>query len=248
MGTVRENLQKNLKYYFKEKGVSQKQLAQQLDVSQAAVTNWVKGKNAPDIEVLIRLCQLLNVPLNQLLEIEASPTQSDEDRSFFQKYCRLDASGKKLLQLLAEHELERMAATSTDNILPIRQEAEIEAEIIELPFYNLPVSAGTGIFLDDTYKEAITAERSALTEQADFALRISGNSMEPRYHDGEILLVREQQEVQLGEYGIFILNGQGYFKKLGKNALLSLNPDYQPIPILEYDQISCIGKVIGILS
>ncbi len=246
MGTVRENLQQNLKYYFKQKGISQKQLAEKLDVSQAAVTNWVKGKNAPDIEALIQICQLLNVPLEQLLGLEPAPKLSSEDRAFFQKYCRLDSSGKNMIGLLVDHELERMEALSTGNILPIRPETT--PEIIQLPFYNLPVSAGTGIFLDDSYREEIMVERSDLTEQADFALRISGNSMEPRYHDGEILLVREQQEVQPGEYGIFVLNGQGYFKKLGRNALVSLNPDYQPIPIREYDQISCIGKVIGILS
>ncbi len=246
MGSVRENLQQNLKFYFKQRGISQKQLAQQLNVSQAAVTNWVKGKNAPDIEVLIQLCHLLEVPLERLLETEAAPEISGEDRVFFEKYCRLDSSGKKMLGLLVDHELERLEVAPAENIVPIRPETA--PEIIQLPFYDLPVSAGTGIFLDDSRREEIAAERSELTEKADFALRISGDSMEPRYHDGEILLVQVQEEVQPGALGIFVLNGQGYFKKLGKNALVSLNPRYEPIPIHEYDQISCIGKVIGILS
>lgn len=57
---------------------------------------------------------------------------------------------------------------------------------------------------------------SPLTRQADFALRISGDSMEPAYHNGDILLIRQQDNLVPGELGIFVLNGNGYFKKLVK--------------------------------
>ena len=49
MGAVRDNLQQNLNYYLKENKMTQKKLSELLDVSQAAVTNWTKGKNSPDI-------------------------------------------------------------------------------------------------------------------------------------------------------------------------------------------------------
>ena len=48
MGEVRENVRQNLIYYLALKCISQKELAEALGVSQSAVTNWIKGKNAPD--------------------------------------------------------------------------------------------------------------------------------------------------------------------------------------------------------
>ena len=66
MGAVRDNLQQNLNYYLKANKMTQKKLSELLDVSQAAVTNWTKGKNSPDIETLIRICNILKISINDL--------------------------------------------------------------------------------------------------------------------------------------------------------------------------------------
>ena len=74
---------------------------------------------------------------------------------------------------------------------------------------------------------------------------MSGDSMEPTYHDGDILLV-SSEPAELGDIGIFTLDGQGYVKSLGDEVLISLNPQYDPIPAR--DGIICNGKVIGVLD
>ena len=61
MRDVRERLRKNLSYYLTTKNITQKSLAESLNVSQAAVNNWIKGKNSPDIEIIAKLCEILNV-------------------------------------------------------------------------------------------------------------------------------------------------------------------------------------------
>lgn len=47
MGEIRENVKQNLGYFLSLRGMSQKELAMKLGVSQSAVTNWIKGKNSP---------------------------------------------------------------------------------------------------------------------------------------------------------------------------------------------------------
>lgn len=252
MGTVRDHLQQNLNYYLKENKMTQKKLSELLNVSQAAVTNWTKGKNSPDIETLIRICNILEISINDILDVDvpaADNELSKTDRVYMQKYIALDSSGKSLVQLIIDNETQRMHTQAAQAVTaePEAQELPEEDNIISIVFYDLPVSAGTGIYLNDSYKDEIEVERNDLTERADFALRINGDSMEPRYHNGDVLLVREQSAVEQGECGIFILNGEGYFKKLGRNQLISLNPKYRPIPIHEYDTVSCIGKVLGTL-
>lgn len=114
--------------------------------------------------------------------------------------------------------------------------------------YNLPVSAGVGVYLDDTAAEKINIPDNDKTCTADFALRISGNSMEPKYHEGDLLLVENCESVDVGELGIFVLDGNGYFKKYGGDRLISLNPDYGDILLKDYSEVTCCGRVIGKLK
>ena len=114
--------------------------------------------------------------------------------------------------------------------------------------YELPVSAGTGVFLDGVGSNEILIPDNAKTGDADYALRISGNSMEPKYHSGDILLVEETDTVEVGEAGIFILDGAGYFKIFGGDRLVSLNPEYNDIPLRDFASVNCCGRVIGKLK
>ena len=112
----------------------------------------------------------------------------------------------------------------------------------------MPVSAGSGVYLDDTTADKINIPNNEKTKSADFALRISGNSMEPKYHDGDILLVERCDSFDVGELGIFVLDGQGYFKQYGGDRLISLNPEFTDILLKDYSEIVCCGKVVGKLK
>ena len=118
----------------------------------------------------------------------------------------------------------------------------------KISLYDLPVSAGTGVYLTDTESVEINIPDNHETAAADFALRIKGNSMEPKYRDGDVLLVEECDSVEYGELGIFILDGDGYFKKFGGDRLISLNPDYEPILLKNFEDIICCGRVVGKLK
>ena len=114
--------------------------------------------------------------------------------------------------------------------------------------YELPVSAGAGMFLDGVGTSEILIPDNVKTGDADYALRISGNSMEPKYHNGDILLVEETDGVEVGEAGIFILDGAGYFKIFGGDRLVSLNPEYKDIPLSDFSEVACCGRVVGKLK
>ena len=82
-----------------------------------------------------------------------------------------------------------------------------------------------------------------------FGVRISGDSMEPEFHDGQIAWVLQQESVANGEIGIFALNGEAYIKKLQNDKdgifLISLNEKYAPIKVSENDRLDIFGKVLG---
>lgn len=69
-------------------------------------------------------------------------------------------------------------------------------------------------FLVDGPKETVRIDESILPEDTTFGVRISGDSMESVFHDGQIAWVLQQESVANGEIGIFALNGEAYIKKL----------------------------------
>lgn len=113
-----------------------------------------------------------------------------------------------------------------------------------LRLYDKPVSAGLGNYLDDGSYGMIEVDNT-VPSLADYAVRVSGNSMMPRFVDQQIIFIHVQSVLDEGEIGIFSLNNEVYLKKLGKGCLISLNPEYKSIPIHECDEFRVFGKVVG---
>lgn len=120
--------------------------------------------------------------------------------------------------------------------------------MIRLPCYLEPVSAGTGSFLGTETTEDILVKDTPEAEKADYVITVTGDSMEPRFHDGDHVLVHNQGTVDVGDIGIFVINGDAYIKELGEGKLISLNSKYNAIPLRDDDSIYCCGKVIGIVE
>ena len=87
-----------------------------------------------------------------------------------------------------------------------------------------------------------------VTDEADFAVKVYGDSMLPKYASGDILLVKSAESVDTGEYGIFSVDGESFVKKFGGDRLISLNPAYADISLSEFSRIVCFGKVLGKLK
>ncbi len=114
--------------------------------------------------------------------------------------------------------------------------------------YDMPVSAGVGELLADSTRTDIVIPDDPRTAEADYALRINGDSMEPKYHSGDIILIQNAESVEEGELGIFVLDGSGYFKKYGGDHLISLNTKYPPIRLRDFADVACCGRVVGKLK
>ncbi len=129
------------------------------------------------------------------------------------------------------------------------KETSDNSDTIFIEYSTLKVSAGLGEpLIDDSRSEFIEVKRSDLTEDANFAVQISGDSMLPRFHDKDIVLVHSQLDINIGEIGIFIIDGNGYIKERGKDLLKSLNPDYDDIHFKADQDIRCKGLVIATLE
>ena len=57
----------NIKYFRKESGMTQDELAEELNVTRQALSNWERGKTEPDIETLTKIAEILDVSVEELI-------------------------------------------------------------------------------------------------------------------------------------------------------------------------------------
>lgn len=207
--------------------------------AKGSISNWKKGA-APNSDIVAKLAVRLNVSTDMLIlgKEKSSPSGelTDDERKLLTYYKKLSDIDKGIV-------IGRAEQLAESDKTPFKQ----SKKTIFIEYYSLPASAGTGVYLDGCDREMIEVEETPTTLAANFALKVSGNSMEPEFHDGEIVLVKSQPTVEDGDIGIFIVNNEGYIKKFGGDKLISLNPEYDDINLHEYDDIYCRGKVVGVI-
>lgn len=221
-----------------------------LGLSSSKVTAWKKG-SIPKYEILISIAEHFHVSVGALFDgVNRGLT---EDESFLLSlYAKIPSQEQQRLIGRAEYIAEQAEERAREQAKrqEIRRSVPEESapcESIEIPFFELPVSAGLGVDLlaQDGAPETISVPATPTTRRADFSVLVEGDSMEPMFSDGDIVLVEQEQEVPEGQVGIFAVNGQGYIKKAGRCRLISANKKYNDILISPDDSVRCFGLVIG---
>lgn len=203
-----------------------------LSVTNQKVSKWETNYTIPNAYQFLALCEALNI---------SDVLGTFGDTSISSPLSKLNEEGKKKVDefikiLIATGMFNN--ETAPNKVVTLRN----------LPLYDLAVSAGTGKYLDsDTC--VMVEVGSDVPMAANFGVRISGDSMEPRFVDGQIVWVHQQPLLNDGEIGIFSFENNSYCKKLSIEedsiTLISLNPNYPPIEIPKNTDLKCFGKVVG---
>ena len=224
-----------IREFKNEKGLTYKDIANRTGIALTTVEKLFSGRtNDPKLIMISQITNVLGHSISELLsDTSCTFVLSDIEREMILKIRRLDEFGKTRVNDTIKSETRRMEAESKKQLTYSRI------------YYDFPVSAGTGEFLDN--RTAVIAELSCKPPRGtDYILRISGHSMEPQYSDGDYVYVNSRETIDFGEIGIFVAEGSVYMKEYTPDGLRSLNPDYKIIRF--YDDVRCLGKVIGILQ
>lgn len=133
-----------------------------------------------------------------------------------------------------------------DNNLSLIGEIPSDSKKI-IPLFDWPACAGDGFYFDQNNVpfEMIEVDK----QDADYAVKISGRSMEPTIKDGSVVMVKQVDVLSNGDIGIFIINGEVMCKRYFiDEAGIILKPDNQSgdfsnIAVSETDWV-VQGKVI----
>lgn len=236
----------NLIAIRKSKGMTRKELADQLDIPYTTLRNYETNQREPGHKTLIDLAKLFSVSVDELIGLKSLTQKQknavpriDTANSIANRYKQLDEHGKLIVCAVISEEERRMQTV---------QATTDEGKIIHIHWNNQPASAGKGFDLSDEHMADWMVQYNELTRKADFCLNVQGKSMEPKFQDSDIVLIRQQPAIDVGEIGLFVVDGKGYIKKQGADRLISLNPDYDDIYPNEFSDVRCAGKVIGVLD
>ena len=232
----------NLNNILKERKITQKELCQQISIAESKLSYWLtKSKSIPS-EYIIPICNYLNISLSVLLtgqekDSKNQITLSKEEIEFIKEYRYLSEKSKSEIRNTLNHlyDIEKRMETAKKFTTPT----------IPVKHSIFKVSAGMGEWLADEEWDKITILDTPQARKATFALTIEGDSMMPDFEDGDIVLVKQQDAVDIGQICIYTIDGKGYIKKFGGDRLISLNDDYDDIIFKDYQNIHCQGLVIG---
>ena len=264
-----------IKLLKSEKKITNDALSEMTGIPLGTLSKILAGiSDSPKLSNIVAICDALDTSLeyvvNGIPENTNNFTLDRGEMRIIENYRALDTHGKELVTLVLDKEKERVSREQyQDHSVSTRENPKIlttaysfgsakpsARELAQnrglgkraVALFDMPVSAGVGVFVDSPATEEIMIPDNDRTREADFALRISGNSMEPKYRDGDVLLVSNSDYVEVGELGIFILDGNGYFKIYGGDRLISMNKIYGDILLKDFENVSCVGKVVGKLK
>ena len=215
-----------LKARRKELKKTQKDIADQLGVSYQAYSAWERGVKAPSKEKVSQLERILSVAKGYFTEIE-----------IVRLYNTLSSKGKDQVVTYARELVQKERS---------QQVMSISEKLYEYHVYE-KMSAGIGasVYDDRNYDTVYFDEELA----HDFASWVSGDSMEPKYHNGSVALIRETGFDYDGAVYAVVCNNQTYIKRVyheeGGLRLVSINPKYKDIFISYDEDPRVVGIIVG---
>lgn len=211
-----------LKQKREEFGMKQSEIARLLDINRSSYFSWENGRAVPNKSNLKKISDILGVTEEFFYEEEIAML-----------YKQLNPTNQ------------------TKAMNYVKDLVDKQSNIITMPTFSYRVyeslSAGIGssVYNDQNYDTVYFNEELA----HDFASWISGDSMEPKYQNGSVALIRETGFDYDGAVYAVVCNSQTYIKRVYREEhglrLVSINPNYKDI-FLSYDEDPrIVGIIVG---
>ena len=215
-----------LKARRKELKLTQKEIAEQLGISFQAYSTWERGIKEPSKEKVAQLENILKVPKGYFTQIE-----------IVRLYHSLSKQGQEKVVLYARN-LSQEEQVQKVTAMPER--------LYEYRVYErMSAGIGASVYDDQNFDTVYFNEELA----HDFASWVSGDSMEPKYQNGSVALIRETGFDYDGAVYAVVCNNQTYIKRVYREEdglrLVSINPKYKDIFISYEEDPRIVGIIVG---
>lgn len=231
----------NLKNRRLELNLTLEDVGNYVGVGKSTVRKWENG----DItnmkrDKIVSLSKILKLDPLDIID----PNNELSNRN--NRYIKAVISGMNRLS----SERQKNVKNYVDSQLDEQENSKISEDVSSIPVvHNSAVAANpTELTYGDTVLQDEEFER--IPDNADLAIPVIGDSMEPTIKDGGLVFIHEQPTIENGEIAVVEIDGEGttckkvYFDYSNKEIILkSINPKY-PDRHINSDRIRIIGKVV----
>ena len=225
-----------IKTFRKSAGFTQDELAKRLNTTKQTISRYEKGDRKANQDMLFELCDIFGVSIDDFFPSQNESTQTPTTSPIQSIYDQLEPPGQRKVITYAEKLRDEQEKRRKEKI------NEVSEKVIDL--YQVEVVSETaaacgfnyGFGYDDTDRETIKVDERP--PRYDIATKVSGDSMQPDYQDGDILYLADKGLTTYnGDLAVIAYGDRSYFKKIytenGRLRLVSLNDKYEDI-ILDF--------------
>lgn len=229
-----------IKEQRKLKGWTQLELGQRIGLGKNAISNYEKGFRSPKKNTMFDLANAFNIPIDDLFPPIHSPSisldTSDTVRAISETVERLEEPRRVIVLDTAKMQLDEQNRAQND----------VHEELTEYHVFE-KLAAGNGYnYMEDRNYDVVFFNKDI---DHDFASWVYGDSMEPKYLDGSVALIKDTGWDYDGAIYAVDWDGQSYIKKVYKEKdglrLVSLNDKYDDKFAKWEEEPRIIGKVVG---
>ena len=246
--TIERNVKMELNIYIGQKikefrtkeKMTQSDLAKVLDTTKQTISRYEKGDRKAGQDTLFTLCDIFNVSIDDFFPPIQSPDASNK---------LVQAINDTVIQLTPPNQ-KIVLRTSEDLLEGQKTRGEKITEISEpLTEYHVfeKLAAGNGYnYMEDRNYDVVFFNKDI---DHDFASWVYGDSMEPKFLDGSVALIKDTGFDYDGAIYAVDWDGQSYIKKVYKEKdglrLVSINDKYDDKFAKWEEEPRIIGKVVG---
>lgn len=248
-------------------GLNKRTLSLKSNIPYTTIDGWYKkGYEGLKLTTLRKLVDFFDTTLDYWIKDEITDPNygktnnfkiSYEEMKYIEKYRSLDSYGQETVSYILEREADRVSKTRTNELnethKSLSQYQPISLNQIskgKKTLYRFPdlASAGNGEYLFNSIPSETIEVDEDRAIGADFAIGVSGDSMEPVLYSGDIVTVQKTNNVECDDIGLFVIDNECFIKIFKGDHLHSLNEKYPDIPFGAYSDIRCIGKIVGAIE
>lgn len=243
----------------KENGYStRKSFAEKLNIPETTLRNYETDEREAGHTFLKQMADFFNVSCDYLMGVTeerekmTSYSLKSSEYSMVEKYRLISThspDGAAVVDTVLDREYsiaEKLREQKEQLEKARKMDMEVSEELVPkriLAYYGKIAAAGKSYGFDDVIAGTIECPLTDESQRADYAIGVSGDSMEPTFYDGDIVYVTKNSIPEIGDIGIFQKDNGIYIKEVGENELISHNSEYKPI--VNNGDILYLGKVVG---
>lgn len=247
---LQRKMGERIQYALKVRGMKQIDLAKKTGLSRASISQYVSGRNDAKQTNTYLMAEALDVSPFWLMGLDVEMSRKDkmlltkDEQDIIDKFRLLDQHGLEMVHYVLNAEFERVQQV----IAASRGESVENSTTIAVPILQ---SVMSGIEIGTVHVDASKRLQKYVDELC--AVKITRDTMAPRFSPGDTIIYKKQNDVKSGEIAVVIIDGAEAVCKLvikekDNIKLMPLNPKYEPqvfsLADVKKKRVEIVGRVV----